>query len=94
MADTANTAPTAADNPYAQFLEQADQIQGLASRLGHLARAISDAGDRICDAHLGKHDQQAVCGIIAFADMAREMADKIAEAGERVELAANQARRA
>ena len=94
MADTATTARAGGDNPFAPILNEADTIQALAGRMGHLARAIERMGDDLCGRTTDRHDVELVRGIVSFAEIACEMARQIGDAGERVEMATNQARRA
>ena len=94
MADPVNVAATGGENPLATILTETADIQTLASRLGHLALAIDHMGEDLCGRTADRHDANVVRGIIAFAEIAREMAGQIGDAGERVEMAANQARRA
>lgn len=93
MADNANLATSGGENPLATILAETAEVQTLAGRVGHLVRTIDRMAETVCSNVSNRNDNDIVRAVIAFAVIADELAGKIADAGERIEMAANAARR-
>lgn len=86
--------PQSRADAFTAIIDQAQEIQTLANRVGHLADAISRMAESVCSSQRDKATSHTVGGVIAFADLAEELVRKIADTAETIEITTNKARRA